>query len=176
VGSLSQAIAVSSISSIPGGIVTSRFFGYQGGYSHADSIRQGQGYWVKVAAGGQLVLSSAGNTPSSSRIRMEDRGENPPSPPEGLTSALPGAYSLGQNYPNPFNPGTTIRYSLPVSEHVKLSIYNILGQEVATLVNESQDAGYKSVSFDARGLPSGMYSYKLTAGTFTNVKKLLLVR
>jgi hypothetical protein len=176
VGSLSQPIAVSSISSIPGGIVTSRFFGYQDGYVHADSIHPGQGYWVKVTGAGQLVLMSAGNTPSSSRIRIEDRSENPPPPPERVTSALPDAYRLEQNYPNPFNPTTTIRYSLPVSEHVKLSVYNLLGQQVATLVNETQEAGYKSISFDAGGLSSGMYTYRLSVGAFTWVKKLLLVK
>ena len=81
-----------------------------------------------------------------------------------------------QNYPNPFNPFTTIRYDLPVSAHVNLAIYNILGEEVALLVDGVQDAGSRSVSFDADRLPSGMYTCRLTAGEFSAVTKMLLMR
>ncbi|GEM_PF-5480153 len=176
IGSLSTSISVSSISSIPGSIVTSSFYGYKGIYQASQTIEPGVGYWVKVSHAGKLVLSSTGNAPSSSRIRVEDAGEKPPMPPDGVSSEVPETYRLEQNYPNPFNPVTTISYALPVSEHVMLSVYNMLGEEVAVLVDENQGAGYKSVYFDAGGLPSGMCFYRISAGAFTNEKKLLLVK
>ncbi len=83
---------------------------------------------------------------------------------------------LYQNYPNPFNPQTRIDYSLPEATHVKLVIYDLIGREVIKVVNEYQEAGYKSVTFDASRLPSGVYYYRLQAGTFTDVKKMILVR
>ena len=89
---------------------------------------------------------------------------------------VPQKISLSQNYPNPFNPTTTIKYSLPTEAFVRLSVYNMLGQEVAVLVNEQQSVGYRSVSFRADNLPSGIYTYRLTAGTFTQVKKMILVK
>ena len=92
------------------------------------------------------------------------------------TKLLPTEFALGQNYPNPFNPTTDISYQLPVASHVKLTVYNMLGQEAATLVNGMQEAGYKSVEFDASKMPSGLYLYKLTAGTYTSVHKMVLIK
>jgi hypothetical protein len=84
--------------------------------------------------------------------------------------------SLLQNYPNPFNPSTTIRYALPQRSHVSLTVFNTLGQTVATLVNESQEAGYHDVRFDGSGLASAVYFYRLRAGEYVATKRLLLVR
>ncbi|TAK67677.1 MAG: T9SS type A sorting domain-containing protein [Bacteroidetes bacterium] len=89
---------------------------------------------------------------------------------------LPSAYSLDQNYPNPFNPSTVIHYQLPAENWVTLKIYNILGKEVATIIDENQVAGYKSVEWDASHFSSGVYFYRMTAGVFQDVKKLLLLK
>jgi hypothetical protein len=90
--------------------------------------------------------------------------------------ATPAAYELSQNYPNPFNPSTEIRYAIPASGLTSLMVYNLLGQEVATLVNEVQNAGSYTIRFDARSLPSGMYFARLRSGSFSSVKKMLLVK
>jgi len=92
------------------------------------------------------------------------------------TAGIPTSFTLHQNYPNPFNPMTTITYDIPVRANVKLVVYNVLGQEVATLVNEVQEPGRYNVKFDASGLPSGVYFYKLEAGKYVDVKKMVLVK
>lgn len=89
---------------------------------------------------------------------------------------LPGNFVLRQNYPNPFNPSTTIGYQLPSNSFVVLRVYDILGREVRILVNEHQIAGEHLVTFDASGLPSGVYFYRLQVGNYTESKKLLLVK
>jgi hypothetical protein len=89
---------------------------------------------------------------------------------------IPTAYELCQNYPNPFNPSTAIRYGLPRSSTVQLTVYNTLGQEVAILVQGEQEPGYHEVKFEGSGLSSGVYFYRLRAGDFVQTRKLLLVR
>jgi hypothetical protein len=86
------------------------------------------------------------------------------------------SFVLNQNYPNPFNPTTTISYSIPNNGLLILKVYDILGKEVAELVNEAKDAGNYSVTFNASELPSGIYFYTLTSGNFTATKKLILLR
>jgi hypothetical protein len=88
----------------------------------------------------------------------------------------PIAFELEQNYPNPFNSSTVIKYSVPSSSIVTIKVYDILGNEVKTLVNENKAAMNYTVTFDAKGLPSGVYLYKLTAGNYTSVKKLVLIK
>jgi acetyl esterase/lipase len=88
----------------------------------------------------------------------------------------PLTFALGQNYPNPFNPKTVISSQLPVASNVKLVVYDVLGREVATLVNERRAAGYYRDTFDASGLGSGFYICRLSAGTFVAVRKMLLVK
>jgi hypothetical protein len=88
----------------------------------------------------------------------------------------PLAFNLAQNYPNPFNPSTTIKYSIPELSKVKLTLFNLLGEEVTTLVNEEKIAGNYTVEFNASALPSGVYFYQLRAGEYTAVKKMLLLK
>jgi hypothetical protein len=89
---------------------------------------------------------------------------------------MPKQYALDQNFPNPFNPTTTIRYNIPAESKVTLKIYNLIGQEVATLVNTNQRMGEYTVQFDGAKLSSGVYFYRLTAGSFIQTKKLLLLK
>ncbi len=88
----------------------------------------------------------------------------------------PKKFELSQNYPNPFNPTTTISYNIPEATNVKLTIFNILGQEIKTLVNEFNEAGVHTVNFNASELNSGLYIYKLQAGTFTQTRKMTLIK
>ena len=94
-----------------------------------------------------------------------------------VTSTVqPKNYSLEQNYPNPFNPSTTIKYSLPSNGAVSLKVYNLIGQEVATLINSYQTSGEYTVPFNASNLSSGVYFYRLESGSFNVVKKMLLIK
>ncbi len=98
-----------------------------------------------------------------------------------LSSEIPSGYILEQNYPNPFNPVTVIRYSISSNvrgqtSDVRLIIYNSLGEEVSTLVNETQSSGSYSVTFNGANLSSGIYFYKLEAGSFNAVNKMILLR
>ncbi|GIK59529.1 MAG: hypothetical protein JETCAE03_06600 [Ignavibacteriaceae bacterium] len=88
----------------------------------------------------------------------------------------PKEFKLEQNYPNPFNPSTVISYQLPVVSNITLKVYDILGSEVITLVNEQQEPGYYEVQFNAANIASGMYVYRLQAGDFISVKKMLLIK
>ncbi len=85
-------------------------------------------------------------------------------------------FSLHQNYPNPFNPKTKINYQLAITNYVKLKVYNVLGKEVATLVNQKQNAGSYSVEFNGTNYPSGIYYYKLESGNFSEVRKMILLK
>lgn len=89
---------------------------------------------------------------------------------------LPKDYTLSQNYPNPFNPTTVISYSLLTASNIKLVVYNALGQTIKVLENRNKNAGNYSVNFDASKLPSGIYFYKLEAGQFTQVKKMMVIK
>ena len=84
--------------------------------------------------------------------------------------------ALHQNYPNPFNPGTKISWQSPVGSHQNLKVYDLLGKEVATLVDEYKPAGSYEIEFNASSLSSGIYIYKLTAGEFTSTKKFILLK
>jgi hypothetical protein len=116
-----------------------------------------------ISAGGVSAIGVARWNSGTSRV-------------EQLSPTAPKTFLLEQNYPNPFNPSTTIRYQLPVASEVKLEVYDVLGKKIATLVNERQSAGSYQVVWNASGLSSGTYFYRLQAGTFTQTKKMILVK
>ncbi|MFI5252084.1 MAG: M14 family zinc carboxypeptidase [Bacteroidota bacterium] len=179
IGSISMPIATSDVGSDPPGMIVSPFFQFTGGkYTQSDTIDPGQGHWVKVNQAGELILSASKTMAGRNRVQIVNTGEFPPPPPAGgsVVNALPLEFRLEQNYPNPFNPTTTINYALPNDVFVTLKVYNMLGQEIATLVNGKQDAGYKSVKFDMPTISSGIYIYRLNAGTFSDVKKMIIIK
>lgn len=105
-------------------------------------------------------------------IKWSYRGTGPTSVSEKQT--ILHSYILEQNYPNPFNPATVINYQLPIANHVSLKLYDVIGREIAMIVNEVKEAGKYSVAFDASHLSSGLYFYRITAGTFSETKKMSL--
>ncbi|MFA7289238.1 MAG: LamG-like jellyroll fold domain-containing protein [Melioribacteraceae bacterium] len=100
----------------------------------------------------------------------------PVSVEDQTNGAIPNVYSLSQNYPNPFNPTTTINYQIPKEGIVQLRVFDILGREVSTLVNEVQTPGNHKVNFDGKYLSSGVYFYRLTSGSFVSTKKFILIK
>lgn len=129
-------------------------------------LPDGQYVWMLRAvdaayAGGQTATGGF----SIGTVPVDDPGNN-----------LPRSYTLGQNYPNPFNPSTTIEFALPHADFVTLRVYNILGQEMRTLVSEPMEAGTYRVQFNAEGFPSGTYVYRIHAGKFVQARKLMLMK
>jgi hypothetical protein len=178
IGSISTPVGVSTITSNPPGMVTSQFFSYDNHYIIADTIHPGNGYWVKTSASGTLMLSSSSAAPSGQRIAIVPSMEQPPSTPEENLSGIdaPSEFALSQNYPNPFNPTTRIAYEVRDAGYVSLAVYDLLGREVAMLVNEMKAAGRYHAEWNATALPSGMYIYRMKTGTFTGQKRMLLVK
>ncbi|OGU64191.1 MAG: hypothetical protein A2W30_06880 [Ignavibacteria bacterium RBG_16_36_9] len=129
------------------------------------------------------VFTSAGNNPYYCEPHGGPGGQNMAGVvnvqnPVGVTEDefVANKFELMQNYPNPFNPSTNIEYRISDRGFVSLRVYNILGDEIATLVNEEKEQGVYNVSFDATGLASGMYVYKLQAGSFVETKKMILMK
>ncbi len=297
IGSIGSAVNTGTIIQIPSGIVVSSYFAYNGSYSVAGSIEPGKGYWVKVNAGGKLVLSAppafapvAVNNQQQNELSnlnvltvqpqgklakghsqqllfgkagqessKTDAYEMPPVAPSGgldvrfgsnqfaeffsgeqkevpihiqsngaplelswtmkemaglsyvlvekkgekiiaehklktggsiilkntenysytlRVEEVPLRFALEQNYPNPFNPTTVIRYDVPLSTRVTMKVYDMLGREVATLVDGELEAGHQSVEWNVpqSGIASGVYFYRMQAGTFTETKKLMLLK
>lgn len=126
--------------------------------SYANDIVLGSDNYVYVVGGNTAKINQGGVTSLS-----DDK----------LT---PDGFILAQNYPNPFNPSTTISFSIPSAGFTSLKVYEILGDEVATLVNEERSAGEYDITFDASTLTSGVYLYRLSAGSFTEIKKMILMK
>ena len=166
-------------------------------YGYDVERKKGTGEWEKVG-----FVAAAGNSNSTKNYSYTDENLSPASYLYRLKqidinggykysgevsvtvtitgieneSGLPTEFSLAQNYPNPFNPETKIRYQLPSSNIVTLKIYNIIGEEVATLVNREQSAGRYEVAFNAKNFPSGLYFYRLSAGNFAETKKMIVLK
>jgi len=122
-------------------------------------LNNGQGNHVNASPGDNNVILDLG----ANGVKGENNG-------------IPTTYSLNQNYPNPFNPSTTITFGIPERANVNLTVFNQLGQQVAVLVNEEMNPGMHSVNWKANNLSSGIYFYKLNAGNFSSVKKLMLLK
>jgi hypothetical protein len=99
-----------------------------------------------------------------------------PTPVNNESNSLPIRHTLRQNFPNPFNPETNVEFRIVNCELVKLSVYDVLGREVAVLVDEEKPAGAYTATWDASGMPSGIYFYRLTAGEFTQTRKMMLMK
>jgi flagellar hook assembly protein FlgD len=98
-----------------------------------------------------------------------------------LGIAIPDEFAIHQNYPNPFNPVTTLRYDLPEQGYVRITIYDMLGRDVKTLINGYQEPGYKSINWDAtndygKPVSAGMYLYQIHAGEYISTKKMVLLK
>ena len=136
--------------------------------------------WDVASSGPPAAMTFEAKT-----VAMNGRGRSQITDPDARISLilrpsqgveLPKAFALNQNFPNPFNPSTVIQYALPIASRVSLKIYDLLGQEVITMVDEIQDAGYKLATWDASSVSTGVYFYRLTAGNFTEVKKMMFVK
>ncbi len=114
----------------------------------------------------------------SSSVQVDEIWYNERPTGLGISDEAPIAsrYELGQNYPNPFNPTTHIRFNIPETANAKLTVFNVMGEEVATLVNGVMQAGGHTVSWNAASMPTGVYFYQLESGNFSQTKKLLLVK
>lgn len=129
--------------------------------------------WSGTASGPHVTATctdAAGNTSAFSAYALVTGVR------ETLHPEAPAEFALSQNFPNPFNPSTRIRYGLPNRSNVTLTVFNTLGQSVSTLVNDEMEAGYHEVQFDGSGLASGVYLYRMQAGSYVETRKLLLVR
>jgi len=131
-------------------------------------LEQGKTYYITVTA-----VDAQG---VQSYFSMENSCLFNPFTAIEIPQELPSEYYLLQNHPNPFNSSTTIRYAIPYSGMVAIKVYNVLGREVLTLVNEYKNPGIHSVNFNAANLVSGIYYYRLQAGDYVNTKKMILLR
>jgi hypothetical protein len=93
-----------------------------------------------------------------------------------MVQAVPNVYKLEKNYPNPFNPETTIKFQLPEAQHVTITIYDIAGREIVRLVDEYRQAGSYQTTWKARNVASGVYFYRIQAGHFRDIKRLVLLK
>jgi len=137
-------------------------------YDAGTNIDIGTGADVCAATITVNGTSSGNGTFCNAPVDVEDENK------EDLVT--PKEFSLSQNYPNPFNPSTVIKYQLPISSQVTIKVYDILGDEITTLVNEEKPTGFYEVEFNASRLSSGFYVYKISAGNFVSTKKMMLMK
>ncbi|MFN0158293.1 MAG: LamG-like jellyroll fold domain-containing protein [Bacteroidota bacterium] len=182
VGPFEDTVLTSQVTSLPGGIVATAFYHYFPPYQVVDTLIPGKGYWVKVNQDGTLYFSSSSLNPSARSSELVD--EPPPAPPKDLTTGgtQPSAFFLEQNYPNPFNPSTSIVYALPEAAQVSLTIFDVLGREVAALVRGEFAPGYYTTTWNAEKVSSGIYIARLTVMNangsivYSKANKLVLMK
>jgi len=133
-------------------------------------------YGIRVDKTGNVYVGGNTMISRSTSFYTTIKYVQTPTAVEERSTSVPSNFSLEQNYPNPFNPTTTISYQLPISSKVTLRIYDLLGREVATLVNQEESAGWKEVEWDASSIASGIYFYKLQANNFIETKKMLIIK
>ncbi|MBI5475863.1 MAG: T9SS type A sorting domain-containing protein [Ignavibacteriales bacterium] len=181
IGCPTEIVPFNSIASIPGGIITSNFFGYDGStYKKVDTLKPGYGYWVKVTQAGQLILKNSSSLSMLSLSKIRPTPEMPQLPPDGdkilnIKNRISN-FALEQNYPNPFNPSTTIHFKLPKESQVTLKVYYMLGQEVLKVLDEEKTAGRYDIKIDGTSLASGVLFYRLVAGNYVSTKKFVLLK
>jgi hypothetical protein len=134
--------------------------------------------YIFLAKNGALVqLTVLDTSATSGTVAVTSIQWTNPTPTDVRTTAeVPAAFGLDQNYPNPFNPTTVVSYQLPVESAVRLVVYDMLGREVAVLVNEQKSAGSYTVQFNAATMASGIYLYRLTAGAYVQTRRMVLVK
>ena len=128
---------------------------------------------IEIDWAGSGLVEYYTNVPADQFLELTEGNASAISDNDGL---IPTTTQLRQNYPNPFNPSTTIRYNLANAGKVQLTVFNSLGQKVATLVNARQNAGSHAITFNASNLSSGVYYYKLSSNGVSQVRKMLLVK
>ena len=152
-----------------------------GKYSYVDTVNNWNiplQYIFLAKNGASVQLGLEGTTDTSGVTKVRYINWNTPVPTDVRSIAeVPATFGLNQNYPNPFNPVTTIGYRVSGlgSSWVRLAVYDVLGREVAVLVNEQKSAGTYTVQFNAANLASGIYLYRLTAGSFVDTRRMMLV-
>jgi hypothetical protein len=141
------------------------------------SVNGSEGYSViQTNDDGFAVTGSAGSAGTGTDVWVVRLKPDGASDIEDNLSDLTRSFSLAQNFPNPFNPNTSLKYEIGSQQFVTLKVYDLLGREVSTLVNEEKPAGRYEVKFNANMLSSGIYFYRLQAGSFIETKKMLLLK
>lgn len=174
VGTVGNDIPANSVEVTPVGNIRSSFFAYRGTYTTADILLPGHGYWVKVDMDGTLIFSASpalgmGSTPYDSPYDV------PPRSPEQGSPGIPSEIRLYQNYPNPWNPQTRIGFDIPRSGPATLVVFNLEGKEVWRS-EKTYPPGSHTVTVDGSALPSGIYFYRLQCESFSETRKMILLK
>jgi photosystem II stability/assembly factor-like uncharacterized protein len=190
VGGIAVDVPVSNLIQNPPGSILA-VYGYTSSYFSATTIEHGKAYWMRSKGDCQVTIRATldRNIPKQLLTDLSTlRTDEVPPPAPGQAEAandkrlnIPGEFALSQNYPNPFNPSTLIKYDLPEQSVVRLSVFNVLGQEVAVLVNGVVEAGYQSIEWNTTSntlapLPSGVYVYRIMATSLTSAKEFREVK
>lgn len=188
IGSVSQRVHFSDPMDDPDGSVISAYAwdAETQQYQSVTSLERGQAYWISVAQSCSLTVGQTNvDGKCSSRVMSQEQfvaifGDIPAPPQTNTLVAeqqdIPNDFRLLQNYPNPFNASATIRFGVPQASRVTIQLYNMSGQQVMTLLDSYMQRGHHSVTVDASALPSGIYLYRLRAGNFSEMKKMILLR